>query len=365
MNSKKIRILFTISNFNTAGSGKVVYDLVNGLDKNKFDISIACGSSKGSFFKVIESLNVPIYIFETKVPYRPYFSLLFRVLPIARFYKQHNFDIIHSWQWSNDWTEVLAARFAGIKWLYTKKAMGFNKHWQIKSYLAHFIITINEEMGRYFPNKKAQALIPLGIDTAYYSPKAVTSHAKPVDARFHIITVANLVPVKGIQVLLEAMAKLNDSQVKLSVLGDFDNDYGHAMVALRDRLELQDQVAFLGKQLDVRPYIKSADLYVIPTLDEGRKEGMPMALVEAMSMGIPVLGSDITGINYVLKDFKKLLFSAGDVEALAEKIKELIAMNENERIELGTSLRHYCETCFTMKVFISAHEELYGKILNV
>ncbi|MFD1014608.1 glycosyltransferase family 4 protein [Winogradskyella rapida] len=364
MSSKKIRVLFTISNFNTAGSGKVVYDLVKGLDKNKFDISIACGSSEGSFFKVIESLHVPIYIFETKVPYRPYISLPFRIVPIARFYKQHDFDIIHSWQWSNDWTEALAAHLVGKKWLYTKKAMGFNKHWQIKSYLAHFIITINEEMGGYFPNKKAQALIPLGIDTSYYSPHAVTSYTKPADTHFHIITVANLVPVKGIQVLLEAMARLNDSQVKLSVLGDFDNAYGHAMVALRDRLELQDQVAFLGKALDVRPYMKSADLYVIPTLDEGRKEGMPMALVEAMSMGLPVLGSDITGINYVLKDFKALLFKAGDSEALAEKIQNLKELDSAALDVLGCKLRAYCEAHFTMVTFIKAHEALYTKMMS-
>ena len=69
----------------------------------------------------------------------------------------------------------------------------------------------------------------------------------------------------------------------------------------------QEQIVFLGKHKDVRPFLVNSDLYVIPTLNEGRKEGMPMALVEAMSMGIPVLGSNISGVNFVLKDFKNFL----------------------------------------------------------
>ena len=128
MMSRKTRILFTISNFNTAGSGKVVYDLVHGLDKSKFDIEIACEDERGDFYKNIKALNVPIHIFETKTKYRPYYSLLFRVLRISKFFKKQRYDIVHSWQWSSDWTEALAARMAGVKWLTLKKpwALGVN-----------------------------------------------------------------------------------------------------------------------------------------------------------------------------------------------------------------------------------------------
>lgn len=363
--AKKTKLLFTISNFNTAGSGKVVYDLVNGLDKTKFDIEIACGSNEGSFFAVVESLNIPIHIFETKATYRPYHNLLFRVWKISKFYKKHQYDIVHSWQWSSDWTEALAARLVGVKWMYTKKAMGFDtKHWHIKSYLANFIVTINDEMRNYFPKKKAQALIPLGIDTEYYNSDKVQKIALGDPSKFHIITVANLVPVKGIEVLIKAVDKLNDKTIELTILGDCDNEYGEKMKELTRSLGLQKQIHFLGKQLDVRPYFKSADLYIIPTLNEGRKEGMPMALVEAMSMGVPVLGSNITGINYVLKDFKNLLFKPGDTEDLALKINQFNSMDKKRRIELGQDLRKYCETYFTMDSFIAAHEKLYKRIAS-
>lgn len=361
---KKIKVLFTISNFNTAGSGKVVFDLVNGLDKNKFNIEIACEDSKGAFFKTVESLGVPIRIFTTKTNYRPYYSLLFRIWKISKFFKKNQYDLIHSWQWSNDWTEAVAARLVGVKWIYTKKAMGFkSKHWKIKSWIADFIVTINDEMHNYFPNKKAQALIPLGIDTDYYSPDGFDHANSSNTSFFNVITVANLVPVKGIEILIHAIKILNDPSIRLTVLGANDNDYGQKMIALSDELDMTGQIDFIGKKLDVRPYIAESDLYVIPTLNEGRKEGMPMALVEAMSMGVPLLGSNITGINFVLKDFKNLLFEAGNSEELALQINEIKSLSRAQRMAIGTKLRDYCKDHFTMKSFIDSHEKLYKKLI--
>lgn len=361
---KRKKILYTISNFNTAGSGKVVYDLVKGLNAlDVFDIEISCGNSDGDFFNEVKQLGVPVHVFSTKTNYRPYYTLISRIWKIRNFYKTHQYDLVHSWQWSGDWTEAFAAKLAGIKWIYTKKAMGFdNFHWQIKSYLADFIVTINTEMQQYFSNKKQQALIPLGIDTNYYQPKKTVNKS---NSRFHIVMVANLVPVKGLEVLLTAIWVLNDPNIQLTVVGYDGNSYGQDMKSLSERLQLSSQVVFKGRQLDVRPFIDAADLYIIPTLDEGRKEGMPMALVEAMSMAIPVLGSDITGINFVLKDFKHLLFKAGNHKDLATHIRQLQQLSEVERNTLGASLRSYCMQHYNIKTFVNAHEVLYFKLLNL
>jgi len=363
MISKKIRILFTISNFNTAGSGKVIYDLVQGLDKDIFEVEIACQSKSGAFFKTIEALGVPIHIVATKTSYKPYYNLLFRIFSVSKFLKRQKYDIIHSWQWSSDWTEVLAAKLSGIKWMYTKKAMGFeSRHWRIKSYLSDFIVTINNDMQKYFPNKKAQALIPLGIDTEYYSSEHFKKESGSPDSRFRIITVANLVPVKGIEVLIQALFEIQDKRFELTILGDHNNAYGKEMIALVKKLGMDDQVQFAGKQLDVRPYIVNSNLYVIPTVGKG--EGMPMALVEAMCMEIPVLGSNISGVNFVLKEFPNLLFEAGNIEALANKIKYISDLNEASKVALGKSLRTYCETHFFMNKFIKTHQELYKRIVK-
>lgn len=359
---KKIKILYTIPNFDTAGSGKVVYDLVKGLDKDKFEVEVACSSNRGAFFKEIESVGVPIHIIETTTNYRPYGSLLSRIETIRDFIKTNEYQIVHSWHWSSDWTEALATRWAGTKWVYTKKAMSWgNRHWKIRSFLANFIITINDEMRSYFPNKKNQKLIPLGIDTAYYNPELFPEKLNISDI-FNIITVANLVPVKGVEVLLNAIKKLNDPTILLTVLGDNTNEYGQYLTSVCNQLNIEKQVNFLGKKTDVRSYIAGSDLYIIPTLNEGRKEGMPMALVEAMSMGIPVLGSDISGINFVLSNFKKLLFEAGNEEKLAVKINSIHTLKMAERKKIGSELRNYVLENFNYKIFIDAHQELYKEI---
>ncbi|SRX75618.1 glycosyltransferase family 4 protein [Aequorivita antarctica] len=360
----KIKILYTIPNFDTAGSGKVVYDLVKGLDRKIFEVEVACSSNRGAFFSEMEGLGIPILIVETTTKYRPYNSLFFRIKTIKNFLRSNNYDIVHSWHWSSDWTEVLAARWAGAKWIYTKKAMSWgNKHWKIRSYLANFIITINDEMHNYFPNKKNQKLIPLGIDTNYYNPDLFPEKLGANDT-FNIITVANLVPVKGIEVLIKAIKRLDDSSIKLTVLGDNTNEYGQYLISVCKQLNIEGQVNFLGKKTDVRPYIAASDLYVIPTLNEGRKEGMPMALVEAMSMGTPVLGSDISGINFVLKHFKNLLCKAGSESNLANEILKIKALTIQERIHLGNELRTYVIENFNYDIFIAEHQKLYKRIID-
>lgn len=359
---KKTRILYTIPNFDTAGSGKVLYDLAKGLDKEKFEVLIACSSDKGAFFEEVKALGLPIFIRPITKPLKPYYSLLFRLKENIQFIKNNNIDIVHSWHWSSDWTEVLATRLGGAKFVYTKKAMTWgNIHWKIKSYLSNFIITINEEMKNYFPSKKAQQLIPLGLDTSYYNPEL---YQKQDLTFFKIITVANLVPVKGIEVLIKAIQVLSNEKIHLEILGDDRAEYASELKNMVTKLELQNQISFLGKHTDVRPFLAQANLYVIPTLDEGRKEGMPMALVEAMSMAVPVLGSNISGINYVLKDFSKFLFQAKNEKELSEKINNIFQKTTNERKEIGNKLRQYCVEHFSYEKFVAEHERLYTKLVN-
>jgi glycosyltransferase involved in cell wall biosynthesis len=217
-------------------------------------------------------------------------------------------------------------------------------------------------MKNYFPNKKQQKLIPLGIDTNYYNPENFKIHRE--NNSFKIITIANLVPVKGIEILIKAIHLLKNKNIILEILGDDRDDYARDLKNLVCDLKADSKIKFLGKHKDIRPFLANSDLYVIPTLNEGRKEGMPMALVEAMCMAKTVLGSDISGINFVLKQFPELLFEASNVEQLKNKINEIYNKNSIERDEMGKSLRKYCINHFSEALFIEAHENVYIKILK-
>ncbi|TXG38874.1 glycosyltransferase family 4 protein [Seonamhaeicola maritimus] len=359
---KRIKILFTIPNFDTAGSGKVVYDLVKGLDKQKFEPEICCFHNRGDYFENIKKLDVKIHIFNFAAPYRPFLTLPFRILKIGMFFKKHQFDIIHSWHWSSDFTEPLAARLAGIPFVYTKKAMGWgNKSWLWRSKLSKRIIAINTDMSSLFFQKLKYKVeyIPLGVDTEFYKPQKKSIKlqnelgVQPSD--FVVITVANLVPVKGVEVLIEAVKNLKDDSIKLLIVGDYNNNYGKD---LKNRYE-SNWVQFIGKQNDVRPYIALSDVFVIPTKNEGRKEGQPIAPLEAMAMGKVVVGSNVSGIKDILHEFGGNLIEPGNIKSLSLKIKDKKIFGDLERNREGLEMRGYVISKFALNKSMFSHEVLY------
>jgi len=368
MKNKRIRVLYTISNFNTSGSGKSVYDLVNGLDKTNFETEICCLKDTGDFYKKVQALGCKIHLFPFINSTKPRASFLSGVLKTRSFFKANDFDIIHSWHWGSDISEPLAAKLAGVPFVYTKKAMGWeSRFWKWRSQLSSKVVAVNEDMmDAYFSNMLHKTVrFPLAIDTDKYQPTKPSESLKqqlgilPED--FVIITVANLVEVKGIETLLESVKQLNDSQIKVLIVGDDTNPYA---VKLKSLYNANNFVQFLGKQLDVIPYLALADLFVIPTKDEGRREGIPNAPLEAMAMECIVLGSNISGIRDILKVFPDCMFQAEDVSGLAKKIKYWKDRSLDERLELGVEMRKRVVTEFSIKDFIKNHENLYLNLLN-
>lgn len=366
--SKKIRILYSIPNFDTAGSGKVVYDLVKGLDKSKFAPEILVKHTKGAFFKEVEKLGVPIHIFDYETNYKPLWSFPFRVLKVVRFFKKHQWDVIHSWHWSSDFSEALAAKLAGIKFVYTKKAMGWgNKAWKWRSQLSTKVIAINESMMTEFFDEMPSVdavYIPLGLDTNIYKPiepdKNILDQYGISENEFITISVVNMVPVKGIEVLIEAFVKANISNSKLFLVGNDQNEYVNS---LKDKyLKNHKNIIFTGKQLDVISYLSISDVFVIPTKNKGKREGMPMAPVEAMSMGLPVIGSEVAGITDILKGFEENLFKAEDVENLSSILVSYSKKTKKERTKIGLDMREKVVNQYHFEQFIKSREELYEKI---
>jgi len=365
---KKIRVLYTIPNFDTAGSGKSVYDLVKGLDRSIFEPEICCLHSRGAFYKEVEKLGVKIHVFQFTTKYNPKFTFLSRVFKIRNFFKTHQFDIIHSWHWSSDISEPLAARLAGIPYVYTKKAMGWgNRYWTWRSKLSKKVIVVNQDMiDQYFMNMKHKIVkFPLAIDTNRYRPNGFeTDISKETYFKtddFVILSIANLVAVKGIEILFEAVEKLNDDTIKILIVGNDTNDYG---TKLKQQYLYNKNFVFVGKQLEVRPYLQLADTFVIPTKDEGRREGIPNAPLEAMATNCPVLGSNVSGVKDILEAFPKCIFTASDVNELAEKILWLKTMSTSERKNLGVAMREQVIKEFSIEEFLKNHETLYLSIVN-
>jgi len=365
---EKIKVLYTIPNFDTAGSGKALLQLALRLDPEKFEAHIACMHNRGSFFKTVVDSGIPVHIIPYTTPMKPYIKGLKACYAISKQLKAIAPDVIHSFHYASDYSEALAAKFAGIPWIYTKKNMswggGSKNAWKLRSYLARAIAVQNTDMQTvFFKDATKTLLIPRGVDTNLYQPQSPKDelgtqwNLQPSDRI--VMCVANLVPVKGIEVLLQAFKKAQQLHPnwKLMLVGDCSHTYGERMQLLAKNLELDDVVVFCGKQQEVSAYLSIAELVVLPTLDKG--EGSPVALLEAMSSGKTVLGSRVPGIKDQLADFSKYLVTAGDVNAWETALKQQFAQDETQLKKQGMVFRTHVCNHYTLEKEVALTEHLY------
>lgn len=361
--ARKIKVLYTIPNFETAGCCKVVYDILDNIDKSKFDVEVMIKHNRGELFKEVQKLDIPIHIYNYEARYYPLWSLPIRVLRIAGFFKKLNVDIIHSWHWCSDFTEPLAAKLAGIKYVYTKKNMSWgNKAWKIRSRLSTSIVIINSSMKTsFFRNYNDIELIPIGIDTSYYKPKERKGQIDDIRTAtdtFVVITVANMVPVKGIEYLIRSFIKVEnrtEKKMKLFLVGSVEKEYAKK---LKKESRYSNNIYFLGKKMDVRPYLAESNLFVIPTLNVGRKEAQGVAPLEAMAMGIPVIASNLEGLSEVMTGYEDNLVEPANVDDLTKKIEEQMnsGIPKQPKKPLNFLKRYELET------MIKSYEHLYKKM---
>lgn len=113
----KIKILFTIPNFDTAGSGKALLKIAAGLDKEKFFPSILCVRDHGEFFETVKSSGIPVHFIEYRSNFGNKLSGLKQCYKISKFIRSLGQDLIHSFNYSDDYSEALSSKLASVKWI--------------------------------------------------------------------------------------------------------------------------------------------------------------------------------------------------------------------------------------------------------
>jgi len=144
---------------------------------------------------------------------------------------------------------------------------------------------------------------------------------------------ARAVPWKGHGVLLDALCLLHDRHpgVRLYVIGDTSNPYGETLRQRAANSPVAESVRFLGYRDDVESLLASMDVFALPS----HTEGLSMAILEAMSAGLPVVATRVGGVSEVVEhDRTGLLCPYGDERALADAIGSLVA-DPDLRAEMG------------------------------
>lgn len=365
---KKIRVLFSIPNFDTAGSGRALLNIALALDKGRFEPHILCRHDRGEFFEVVKESGIPVHVFEYIPNERPVFQMLKECYKVSRRIKEINPDIVHSFHYAASYSEALAVKMAGTKWLFTKKNMswgGASKNaWKLRSFLANKIAVQNTDMQKeFYPNSNKTVLIPRGVVLDKFKASAPLPQIREQmrtkeDARV-LICVANFVPVKGIETLITAYDSIVSQfpEWVLWLVGDDKNDYGQELHELVRELGLESKIKFSGKQMNVVDYLNHAEVFILPTLDKG--EGSPLAMLEAMANSKVVLGSRVPGIKDQLKEFPDHLFPSKDENDLAEKLSKLMGKDKTDLKQLGTTFLIPVADNYSIEREVERHEQLY------
>ena len=150
--------------------------------------------------------------------------------------------------------------------------------------------------------------------------------------------------------LLNAFAKIREQipDCRLDLIGD--GELRETVEQQAKMLGLWESVRFLGSQSNVYPYLKDADIFLLPS----KYEGMPMTIIEAMGTGLPVVATAVGGVPDMLKQEQSGLLTACEPDAVAEAVIRLAkdpalrerlgraAKQESRRFSAETMAERYC-----------------------
>ncbi len=172
---------------------------------------------------------------------------------------------------------------------------------------------------------------------------------------FNLLFVGRLEPVKNHTLLLTAFREALSSMPNLRLWMVGDGSEREKLTRLTAELGISSEVTFWGQQLDVAPFFSAADVFVMSS----KSEGLPISLLQAFSLGIPAIVTDVGGMAEVVRLAQAgLAVSATDPAAMAGAILRM-ASNSGEREKLAINAQHAFRSYFTLDVMVDNYMDLY------
>ena len=198
------------------------------------------------------------------------------------------------------------------------------------------------------------AYIPNGVDVEFFKPASIK---KPI-----ILFVGRLTKRKGVDLLIQAFAKLNkiSDEYKLAIVGD-----GEEKIRLSDmakHLGLKNKIIFLSnvpRKVLQRIY-SEASIFVLPS----RGEGLPLSLLEAMASGCAVIASRVSGVVDIIKHGENgLLVKPNNIDQLVHMLSLL--MTDNSLLKkLSKNARKKIIKCYSWEVVAKETAKVYVSVIN-
>jgi glycosyltransferase involved in cell wall biosynthesis len=232
-----------------------------------------------------------------------------------------------------------------------------------------YLVVINREdeetaqRYRLIPNGYVQYMPGIGVDLQYYNPQAV-SDAEVARLRQELgiapdtrlfLSVAELIPRKRPQDVLRAFAHLARPHTCLAFAGD--GPLMNQMQKLASQLGMENQVRFLGVRRDIPTLMRAATATVLAS----EREGLPRCVMESMSIGIPVIGTDIRGTRDLLAGGCGLLVPVGDTEAMAREMAWIL--DNPYKAQMMTKQARERISDYQISHILKEYEDLYAQAM--
>jgi glycosyltransferase involved in cell wall biosynthesis len=351
MQSKRIKVAYILTPITFGGAEKVSLNFLRHVDRGRFDIKpilLTRPWEEAPYFaREIHGLGYDYKALPVALKPRSNGRDPFRVPRVAyhlySFLKKDSFDVVHTHGYFADICGLPAARLLGKRALSTchgfisndRKLKTYNRLDKYALRLCDIVIAVsdgikNELVSSGIKESKV-AVIP---NAAFSSIGGDELPARRLDKRlslsiapddFVVGYLGRLSQEKGVNYLVDAFSLIRNStdQLKLLIVGD-----GPERKSLEQKVKnsgLENLVVFAGFQEDIENWLPAFDAFVLPSLTEGT----PMALLEAMDLGVPVIATEVGGVPKVVTDQENgLLIPPGDHQAISNSLSILINNSE-------------------------------------
>lgn len=332
----------------------LTYELI---EKGHEVVIVSLYSSFSPITERLEKKGVKIYYLNKKK------GIDLLVVPrIKRVIKQERPDVVHTHLDALKYVG-LATAFKKIKIVHTvhslanKEASGLARNINRKLFKKRVIpvalsAIVQESIQKVYSLAANQ--IPIVYNGINFN-KCSAKQDYSIKNRFKIVYVGRIVEVKNPIGLLKAFKAFHDKYPNAVLQFIGDGDKKEEAKEFVDNNKLLEAVEFLGTQDNVYKYLHEADMFTLLSL----YEGIPMALIEAMGTGLPIVATKVGGIPDMLKDQESALLVDVDEEQIAGAFMEL-AQNEEKRARLGLAAKREAIK-FSAEIMAEKYLQVYCK----
>ena len=379
----KVKLGFVVNNLVMGGVSKVLINLCNSLDPEKYDIHLLILSGDLEMEK-INPLNDHIkkhlfnYKFSSKYDLITYLknsfsyrSTYIRAKEVLQVISDLNLDILHFHTLPRQLVIGILAKKTnpGLKLVFTDHSARISKdqyNWYQEFLLSiaykrlyhnYNLIAVSKAVSHYIKShglsngKLKFEMLENSISIADYGRSKSLK-----DSKQQFIYISRINNEKGHDVLIEAWLKLDHkNKGQLVIIGPDETSGDVPKLAQNNK-----SIVFTGSVSDVKTYLDNSTIAVFPS----KKEGLPLALLEMMAFELPVIVSDIDELTSIVSHEKEgLHFKLDDSNDLVEKM-ELLLNNQELAIKLGGKARTKVEEICEKNDPVKFHDVFYNELLN-